>query len=172
MIEDARGDSVKLEQFQETDAQQRRMGLDQIEVSSCSVLWENNGTLGAYYELVESGAVLPRASQLAFDDAKDQLAKLQEIRLEESILIALLSKWSDDDTGDFFTTSQIALLIGEVFCKITPKHKDNVSRYFNQGFRPDYEISKGDELGARKFRLSNTGYSRALFVLNKLTHLA
>ena len=130
------GDSVKLEQLQATDAQQRRMGLGQIEESSCPLVWENNGTLQAYYALVESGAILPRANQLVFDDAREQLAKLPEIRLEESILIALLGKWSDDGTGDFFTTSQIASLIGDVFCAITPKHKDNVSRYSIKVFIP------------------------------------
>lgn len=166
------GDSVKLEQLQVTDAQQRRMGLGEIETSSYAVMWQNNGTLEAYYALVESGAILPRTNQLAFDDAREQLAKLPEIRLEDSILIALLSKWSDDATGDFFTTSQIASLIGDVFCAIKPKHKDNVSRYFNQAFHPDYEISGGNEIGARKFRLSNTGYSRALFVLNRLVRTA
>ena len=166
------GASIKYDELQATDAQQQRMGLDQIETSACAVFWENNGTLESYYELVESGAVLPKIDQLAFEDAAEQLAVLPEIRLEDSILIALLSKWVDENTGDFFTTRQIATLIENVFCSIKPKHKDNVSRYFNQGFHPDYEISGGDDIGARKYRLSNTGYSRALLVLNTLIHSA
>ena len=69
---------------------------------------------------------------LEVEDAVDQVAGRESIKLEEGILVALLSRWDDDEkTRKYFTTTEIVNILNEVFGKIRPKHKDNVSRYFN-----------------------------------------
>lgn len=162
------GDDIGREELERRDQQQQRMGLDEIARSECAEIWDNNGTLEDYYALVESSTTSPRIDQLDFEIARTQLSRLPNVGLEESILIALLSKWSEDENRPYFTTSQIAAIISRIFEKIKPKHKDNVSRYFNQDFHPDYEVTGGGRAGARKYRLSNTGFGRALLALSEV----
>ena len=50
--------------------------------------------------------------------------------------------------------------------KLKEKHKDNVSRYFNQRFYPYYEIIENNK--RLKYKLSPTGYSKAYSIIKSL----
>jgi hypothetical protein len=93
---------------------------------------------------------------------------VHDVKLEDAILIALLGAWSEDETRPFFSTTRIAQMIGRTFKNAVPKHKDNVSRYFNQDFYAYYEISNAGAVATRKYRLSNTGYRMAVRALRRL----
>ena len=163
------GDEMDFGRFKDRDLQQRRMGLEGIRKSDMVTIWDNESTLKDYYEFIDSDVNLPNIGRFfGFEEAKDQLVELDAVKLEDSILIGLLSVWSDDEARDYHTTNQIASLINSVFRKISPKHKDNVSRYFNQEFYAYYEVDGDRDLRYRKYRLSNTGFGRALFALNEL----
>jgi inosine/xanthosine triphosphate pyrophosphatase family protein/dephospho-CoA kinase len=60
------------------------------------------------------------------------------------------------DSNTSFTTTEIS--------KKIPHHKDNISRFFNQKFHSDFEIIKEDNIN--KFKLSNSGYSKAFLMIN------
>ena len=84
------------------------------------------------------------------------------------IFMALLSRWEDREDRPYFTTTEIAKLISELFPSMKPKHKDNVSRYFNQDFYAFYEIDPDPDENKRRYRLSNTGYGRAVAIYYEL----
>ncbi|MET4072400.1 hypothetical protein ABID58_007229 [Bradyrhizobium sp. S3.2.6] len=58
--------------------------------------------------------------------------------------------------------------IQATFLNAPPKHKDNVSRYFNQDFYAYYEIAGEQSDAKRRYRLSNTGYGMAIRSLRTL----
>ncbi|MEO6718605.1 MAG: hypothetical protein ABIM50_15320 [Novosphingobium sp.] len=144
------------------------MGLDAIRQLDTMKPLENQGDIAAYLtkiDLLVGGAgeeEIDIAARLA------SLSNLGEVGLQDAILIALLRVWKEDETRQFYTTTEIASLIADAFPAIRPKHKDNVSRYFNQDFYAYYEISVGAGAAARKYRLSNTGYGMAIRVLHVL----
>ncbi|AUW46825.1 hypothetical protein CUJ84_pRLN2000283 (plasmid) [Rhizobium leguminosarum] len=61
---------------------------------------------------------------------------------------------TDDEKRPSFTTSEIAKIINDLLSKTSQKHKDNVSRYFNQNFYAYYEIEIDPTKGTRRYRLS------------------
>lgn len=152
------GDNLTIEQFRARDLQQQRMGLDRINQPPYTLLLQNEGSLEAYLKQVDllsaesSGHDIDIASSLA------ALTNITEVGLEDAILIALLNVWENDETRKFYSTTEISALIARAFPAIRPKHKDNVSRYFNQDFYAYYEISGMP----RRYRLSNTGYGIAI----------
>lgn len=159
------GDDLTFEQFCERDQQQERMGLIQIHRLSGVSYIKNDGTLqelfGSFNRIVEAEGGLPVPDT-------PPISKLENIRvigLENAILLALLSVWKDDEARDFFTTTEIAKLISRVMPNAARKHKDNVSRYFNQDFYPYYEISRSENGRTHTYRLSNTGYGIAIRTL-------
>ena len=97
------------------------------------------------------------------------VAGISEVGLQDFILIALLGVWKNDETRQFYTTTEVSALIAHTFPAIRRKHKDNVSRYFNQDFcNRDHEISSAPKIATRKYRLSNTGYGMAISRLRAL----
>ncbi|MGO6705272.1 non-canonical purine NTP pyrophosphatase [Rhizobium leguminosarum] len=160
------GDGDSLEKFRRRDEQQRRMGLNEIAGSDRAKIWTNNSSLTDYLDLVKRAIAQRADSHSPTDEQIRQLNSTQSIRLEEAILIALLSNWTDDENRKFFTTSEIAKVAKSLFPS-AQKHKDNVSRYFNQYFYVYYEIQE-DERRVRRYRLSNTGYGKAITVLRRL----
>lgn len=69
----------------------------------------------------------------------------------------------------YCSTSEIASMINEkIFPNIQAKHRENVHRYFNRDFYAYYEIDSRERDNARVYRLSNTGYGRALRSLRNL----
>ncbi|WP_313602611.1 non-canonical purine NTP pyrophosphatase [Rhizobium sp.] len=162
------GDVNQQSRFRERDAQQKRMGLDDIRNAPNTSTWSNEATIQEFKSQIQSvvgGAPTPEASiarQLS------QLKLVRRVVLEDAILIALLTKWNDDENREFFTTSEIAKIANDILSNSSRKHKDNVSRYFNQNYYVYYEIKFMPEKGFRTYRLSNTGYGKALWTLRDL----
>ncbi|CAA7614367.1 conserved hypothetical protein [Magnetospirillum sp. LM-5] len=162
------GDDLDAQEFHDRDLQQQRMGLDAIQQLETMQPLSNHGDLATY--LAKIDLLVGDAGEGEIDIAArlTGLPTIGEIGLQDAILIALLRVWEEDETRRFYTTTEIAALISGAFPAIHPKHKDNVSRYFNQDFYAYYEISEGTGAAARKYRLSNTGYGMSIRVLRDL----
>lgn len=162
------GDNISLDAFRGRDEQQRRMGLEEIATTAGTVTLWNEASLPEYIEAVDVfvGPDLP--DDIIVEDALARLIDVKEVKLEDAILIALLGAWSSEGRRPFFSTTQIARRIQSTFSNAPPKHKDNVSRYFNQDFYAYYEISGGQSDAKRRYRLSNTGYGMAIRSLRTL----
>ncbi|KAF0223082.1 MAG: hypothetical protein FD176_2248 [Rhodospirillaceae bacterium] len=162
------GDSLDAREFHNRDLQQQRMGLDAIRQLETMQPLGNQDDLATY--LAKIDLLVGDADEKEIDIAArlSSLSGIGEIGLQDAILIALLRVWEEDETRQFYTTTEIAALIAEAFPAIHPKHKDNVSRYFNQDFYVYYEISEGAGVAVRRYRLSNTGYGMAIRVLRDL----
>jgi adenylate kinase family enzyme len=164
------GDDMTVEAFRERDEQQRRMGLELIRCSKRTKLISNKGTLADYLDSIDSMVGMASRGEIDLALALARAAAVKEVKLEDAILIALLTVSSDDEAHPFLSTTQIAGEIRQVFPNIQPKHKDSVSRYFNQDFYAYYEIAtpSSSRSGKRTYRLSNTGYGRAVRALRDL----
>lgn len=161
------GDDLTIEQFRERDLQQQRMGLDAIDLSAETLPLQNESSLSDYLAKVDLFAGDRDRADLDITAGLLALARLIEIPLEDAILMALLGVWESDEARRFYTTTEVAGLITRAFPSIRPKHKDNVSRYFNQDFYAFYEIALSRN-GIRTYRLSNTGYGMAIRTLRAL----
>ncbi|MBA4222776.1 MAG: hypothetical protein C0458_18770 [Methylobacterium sp.] len=166
------GDNLTLDQFRERDCQQRRMGLDMISDLPDMLTIRNEGSVDAYLQQVDELAGGGSGLDLDIPKAISALDRVREVALQEAILIALLTVWENKESRKFYTTTDIAALISSVFRLIQPKHKDNVSRYFNQDFYAYYEISSTPNRGTRRYRLSNTGYGIAIKSLREVLNAA
>ncbi len=166
------GDDISLEEFSQRDEQQRRMGLEQIASLGGTALLRNHASLPEYLEAVDMlvGPELP--DDIVIARALAQLVDVREVKLEDSILISLLGAWTSEENRPFFSTTQISRMILTTFVNAPPKHKDNVSRYFNQDFYVYYEISGEHSHLKRRYRLSNTGYGMAVKSLRSLSKSA
>ena len=156
-------DGMSFNEFRTKDDQQRRMGLVDIREADGVEKWSNNRSLDAYLDLVESQVEDNNFVAKRIDIEIDRLEVLENVKLEDAILIALLSVWTTEETRAYLSTLEIARIInGQIFPHIHPKHRENVHRYFNQDFYAYYEIGTRNRGKARVYRLSNTGYGRAL----------
>lgn len=164
------GDGVSFEDFRRKDEQQRRMGLEEIGEASGIEIWKNDETVGSYLKYVDSQIVVECLEDSEIERAIGGLSSIANVKLEDAILIALLSVWTMDETRECFSTSEIASMINKkIFRNIQPKHRENVHRYFNQDFYAYYEIDTRSRGKVRVYRLSNTGYGRALRALRNLS---
>ena len=165
-----RGDNICFEEFSERDEQQSRMGLHNIQTGEATHVILNEEDLNSYYDDISSYLSLcPSVGRSADWDPKAGLLNIKNIKLEDAILISLFTVWVKSEGGDYYTTADIAKLIEIAFPKVVPpKHKDNISRYFNQDFRPYYEIDGSESDQKRRYRLSNTGYGKALSLLHEM----
>ena len=162
------GDDLDLEEFRARDLQQQRMGLDIIEQASGALSLRNEGDIRSYIRSVDALVGEQDGAEIDVPSSLDALSNLYDVGLQEAILIALLRVWSNNEARGFYTTTKIASLIATTFTSIRPKHKDNVSRYFNQDFYAYYEISSATGSTTRRYRLSNTGYGMAISTLRVL----
>lgn len=94
----------------------------------------------------------------------DFIKNVKMVSLEKSILIVLAMEYKKNESS-YYTTTEISHLINDKFEKFT-KNKNNISRYFNQAYYPNYEIRR--EGRKNKYKLSPTGYSEALFTILSL----
>jgi dephospho-CoA kinase/inosine/xanthosine triphosphate pyrophosphatase family protein len=163
------GDDISLQDFRRRDLQQQRMGLEGIRLSRSVTTLRNGGTLRAYLASVDRTVGAHNPEEIDIRVALAAAARITDIRIEGAILIALLAVWSPDEARPFFTTTQIAGLICSTLPGMAPKHKDNVSRYFNQDFYAYYEINNNPGSTTRRYRLSNTGYGQAVRALRQIT---
>ncbi|MCZ7940560.1 non-canonical purine NTP pyrophosphatase [Agrobacterium salinitolerans] len=161
------GDVNDIARFRSRDEQQKRMGLEVIAGSPSTNFWENEGELSTYLEVIKSDVGRAPLEEPDLDRWLSQVSQRRRLKLEEAILIALLTRWTDDEKRPCFTTSEIARIINELLSETSQKHKDNVSRYFNQNFYVYYEVELDPIKGTRRYRLSNTGYGKALSMLRR-----
>jgi len=84
-------------------------------------------------------------------------------KLEDIVLVTLFLE--NQQATTFFTTTEISHLIQKHFGTQVKKHKDNISRYFNQRFYPYYEVKYID--GKNKYTLTPTGKSKAYLLILK-----
>lgn len=160
------GDEADIEKLQSRDRQQSRMGLDAIASDPGFRHISNNSVLSAFTRKISN---LVEKSSFKSEKISKQLALVStatDIKLDDAIKISLLNSWQDHERRPSFTTTEIAKEINSLFPRIKSKHKDNVSRYFNQDFYPYYEISGEKE--RRRYRLSNTGYGEAVKALREV----
>lgn len=163
------GDLMSWEDFQKSDCQQNRMGLSSIREQELASIVANDTTIDAFLRKIDGLVGDSVASEIDVTLALQAAAFVTDVRLEDAILVALLSVWREGEDRPFHTTTRIAALIKETLPAVIPaKHKDNVSRYFNQDFYASYEISNGTGSSARRYRLSNTGYGRAIQALRQM----
>ena len=163
------GDDITYQDFSIRDEQQQRMGLNELRSNSIAEVWTNEASLDSWKSLVEARVVVENTIPLEIDAAIGTVAQRTGVRLEDAILVTLLNQWNDDErTRPYFTTTEIVKTLNSLFSEIEPKHKDNVSRYFNQSFHAYYEVSQSGVGDRRGFRLSNTGYGRSLQTLRRM----
>ena len=162
------GDKISSDEFQARDRQQTQMGLAGVYDLEGVTTWENNDTLDVYLRLVESHVTMMRMPETTIEASIARLRDTEDVGLEDAILIALLSVWTNDENRAYYSTPEIASIInGDVFPSIRPKHRENIHRYFNRDFYVHYEIAARGRGQTRVYRLSNTGYGRALRSLRK-----
>ena len=165
------GDNITYRKFANRDHQQERMGLSEVRGSSIAEVWRNQASLEDWRRFVEGNVVVTNPNPIEVEAAIEKVAARSVVRLEDAILIGLLSEWDDDErTRPYFTTTKIVRVINELFSNMEAKHKDNVSRYFNQSFHAYYEVTQTGRGDRRGFRLSNTGYGRSLQTLRRILH--
>lgn len=162
------GDNLSIEEFRARDLQQERMGLERIREEPEALTIENNGCLDIFLNDINLLADEGHGSEIDIDASLASLARTPDIALQDAILIGLLTVWQSNEARKFYTTTEVAGLISKAFPKIIPKHKDNVSRYFNQDYYVYYDIGGATKNGTRKYRLSNTGYGMAIRTLRTL----
>lgn len=172
MCERARtGDEMQRSKFDLRDEQQRRMGLDHIKGASYTHLWDNEASVQDYFDTIDAQPELLRLPKSTVGDPIQNLELIRGlgvIKLEDAILVGLLSVWSSQESRQHYTTTEISKIINDLFTNIQPKHKDNVSRYFNQDYYPYYDVESVPGRSYSRYRLSNTGYGRAVEILNRL----
>ena len=164
-VERSRFDKHKnREDFNKNDEQQIRMGLENIKSEHATRTISNNGAFEEYFnafdlQFKDNLSIIKRSPSLSAEYAKVVKG------LEDEIILTLYNQF---ETEKYFTTTQIAGLMNQLFYpEGKGKSKNNVSRYFNQYFYPFYEINLID--GKRKYRLSQTGLGYAKWLLR--THL-
>ncbi|WP_390547220.1 non-canonical purine NTP pyrophosphatase [Qipengyuania sp. MTN3-11] len=161
------GDIVSFERFCRRDLQQERMGLSKIAQLSGVTKLPNHRAIPDFYDSV--GAIAEDGKLKSTREAQkvDDLREVGALGLEEAILLTLLKRWDFTEDRTSFTTTEIANLIAADFPKMPAKHKDNVSRFFNQEYSPLFEVDSQAAGGARRFRLSNTGFGIASQLLRE-----
>lgn len=139
------------ESFLRRNEQEQRMGLDEIGKLPCTHHVANNGSLAKLYRSFNAfygGAlrILAGGDSHASTDAA----------LQNAILLTL---YASQNRSMKFTTTEIAARINELYD--LGKHKDNVSRYFNQEYHPYFKASRRENSGPIEYSLSATGISAA-----------
>ena len=145
------GDSRDYDDFVRKDEQQFSMGLRELNDELSGAILHNDRTIAQYLRHFELRYSLETPPARKGHDPAQFAA---QIPLEVAVLVTLDRAGSQN----YFTTTEIARMIDEMKIGI-PRNKNNVSRYFNQMFYPYYEVKV--VAGKRKYRLSNTGRSRA-----------
>lgn len=166
------GDVDDVDRFRLRDQQQQRMGISDIVRDQQTSVVSNISSIDAFKAQIDGMVGRPPAQEPNIDQLLERVSQVPRVKLEDAILLALLTVWSDEGNRQFFTTSEIAKLANIVLGAKSKKHKDNVSRYFNQNFYPFYEIDLVGPKAVRKYRLSNTGYGKALRTLRAIAEHA
>lgn len=150
---------ITMADFKIKSIQQNLMGLSEIEKILKDFTIINEGTFDEYFDSFQNQYNQPLDNFIRVE--KDYYVNLwSTMKLENAILITLLA---ETETDAFYTTTEISHLINRRFeYRNIPKNKNNISRYFNQNFSPYFEVNVLN--GKVAYKLSNTGYSRALLL--------
>jgi inosine/xanthosine triphosphate pyrophosphatase family protein/adenylate kinase family enzyme len=162
-----RRDNVEysLEKFIKINELQEEMGLLEISKIENAVHYENDKDgLDSFFLDFEDKIIKTQSISTTLEIA-EITSVIHNISLEKAILIVLAIEFNKNESK-YFTTTEISRLINMTFLE-TSKNKNNVSRYFNQTFYPYYEITK--DIRKIKYKLSPTGYSEAVFIIQTLT---
>lgn len=162
------GDDLTIDEFRSRDLQQQRMGLDAISQALETVEIINETDLNSYILQIDELVDKNDKNEIDVEVGLAALSDIKDVGLQDAIVVALLKVWRNDEARQFYSTTEVSTLITTTFPSIRPKHKDNVSRYFNQDFYAYFEISSGPASATRKYRLSNTGYGMAIRTLRSL----
>jgi dephospho-CoA kinase len=162
-IKRGRADKTKTKkEFRARDKQQYGMGLKEIKKRFPSRIIKNDSDIRSFVKSFLSMFGLESIRRVA--NLQSAELKHRPTELENAIIIALLSEKKLLET--YRTTTEIAHLINSFFDKSSfQTSKNNVSRYFNQNFHPYYDFI--EENRKNKYRLSQTGISRGLLLLNR-----
>lgn len=144
---------VQSEKFSERDARENNMGMTALKEMSSIIT--NEKTLDEFFnEFSERYIGYDKGMEGFIYKNSDLFCK---------ILYSLKTVWTNEVDSRFYTTTEISELINRVFSEADKKkHKDNVSRFFNQKISPLFDVELID--GKMKYRLSNTGYSISSFI--------
>ena len=124
---------------------------------------DNNKTFNDYYESFKNRFLKKVSEDTEYNNLT--IETFVPKKLEDAILFSLAVDYRDSNLV-FLTTTEISRKINEVFLDLqVEKHKDNVSRYFNQRIYPFYEVKNIDD--KIKYRLSPTGYSFVISLIRK-----
>lgn len=156
-------DNLK-EKFDKINQIQKEIGILSISELENFTQLENNSTFNDYYDLFDETFLTrkPEKNKINHID----FSALQPTSLEDAILFTLANDYRSSDQA-YLTTTAISRKINKTFISLAKeKHKDNVSRYFNQRFYPYYEIKEIDK--KLKYKLSPTGYSKAISIVKNI----
>ena len=151
-------DGVTPEKFVIRNAQEERMGLLAISRYPGVVNILNNGTLSSLFETFRRryGGVLRR------QELTERMIKSPQNL--ESFIIGTLSDFFNSNI--WLTTTEIAAELNKKY--LQSKSKNNISRYFNQGFHVYFvarlRTIEGSETKTVEYQLSLTGVSEARLI--------
>lgn len=153
-----------LADFLQSDKEQAEMGLDGI-LDIASRIIVNERSLREF-----KGKCSDIANRYKIEMLPEQLDlwNLRPAQPPDKLFLEILLVLGEKfDSGQYFTTTEIAALINNRFYQDEKrlKSKNNVSRHFNQYFRPHYEAESTN--GTNRFRLSQTGRGIARHLIRK-----
>lgn len=155
--------NISREKFDLANNLQREMGVHKIEDMTDISVVDNNKTFNDYYESFKNRFLRKVSEDTEYNNLI--IESFMPKKLEDAILFSLAIDYRNNNQ-EFLSTTEISRKINEIFVNLqVEKHKDNVSRYFNQRIYPFYEVKNIDD--KIKYRLSPTGYSFVISLLKK-----
>ncbi len=133
-------EATSARELEKKDSTQCKMGLEEF---NCQILSNNSSVVDLYNQfdnLVDEGEINNFPNRLIF--------KMGGLKTE--VMSFLAKEYNKQGHGQYFSTTELSK-------KIT-NHKDNISRFFNQRYSVDFEVKYFNDV--KKYRLSNTGYSK------------
>jgi inosine/xanthosine triphosphate pyrophosphatase family protein/dephospho-CoA kinase len=151
-----------VETFASRNAQEQRMGLNDIPSLPEAQQISNNSSLGTLFQTFRK----KNSKSLRILSAS-AVPSTAESALQNAILLTL---YDSKNRSRKFTTTEIATQINQLYD--LGKHKDNVSRYFNQEYHPYFKASPRDNNGPIEYSLSATGVSAAKSLTRQMKSVA
>jgi adenylate kinase family enzyme/inosine/xanthosine triphosphate pyrophosphatase family protein len=152
-----------LKRFTEINELQNRIGVSEIKKLENIEICYNNSSFEDLYNSFREKYL----KELDTENINLDFLSSSSNKLEELILLVLAEKYINYPEL-YLTTTEIAHAINASFKYLaSDKHKDNVSRYFNQKFYPYYQIINDKK---NRYKLSPTGYSKAVALLRSNNH--
>lgn len=149
--------------FDASNRLQEEMGLNLIHSIEDIYTISNNESFDSYFNLFYYSFL--HDLSIKTEQKTFEFSKIIPKNLEDAIILTLADDYQSQNQL-YSTTTEISHKINKLFNSLPMKHKDNVSRYFNQRFYPFYELKSTDK--KIKYKLSPTGYSKALSLLKKV----